>query len=161
MTDLDPTRLFTLIRLAIGTGWTWWLYRIGRKAPFDIPTNASIAHVLTHNPSAAIGRLRAEMKALDGILKLAKAGTLALAGSLDEGVPPIRIPGKRLQHLSPLDMVIPGSGEAPEGHMYGLGPISAPREHREYRRGKTETYTNLLGKSSESYRLWPNSGDFS
>lgn len=131
------------------------------RSSFDMPINAAIAHVLEHNPSTAVSRLDAEMKALNGIFKLAKEGELAMAGSLDEGVPPAQIPRKRLQHLRSLDMVIPRSEEAPEGHVYGLAPRSPPNELREYRRNETEIYTNLLVQSSEFYRHWPKTGDFS
>lgn len=154
MTDLTLGDLVPLVLIMVGGGWTAWLYRVERKAPFDMSINAAIAHVLKHNPSSAISRLDAEMKALQGILKLAKAGKLAMAGSLDEGVPPVRIPRKRMQHLTPRDMVIPRSQEAPEGHVYTLGG-PAPQEPREYSRCEVETYTNLLVKSSEFYRLWP------
>lgn len=160
------------VALAITTGCFYMAWKSHRneqfdssedveRSSFDMPINAAIAHVLKHNPSSAISRLDAEMKALNGIFKLAKEGELAMAGSLDEGVPPTQSPRKGLQHLRALDMVIPRSDEAPEGHVYGLAPRSPPKELREYRRSETEIYTNLLVRSSEFYRHWPKRGDFS
>ena len=158
-TNMPPVDVsdWVLIGLFL-VGATTWLWNRSERFGFDMPINAAIAHVLAHNPSTAIRRVDAEMKAFEGIFKEAKDGKIAIAGSPDEGVPPTRIPRCRLRRLIPRDMAIPLSEEAPEGHVYTLCGFT-PKEFREYKRSETETYTNLLVKSREFHRLWPKTGE--
>ena len=122
---------------------------------FDMRIEDAIAHILVHNPSTHTNRRLAEMNAFRGLYDLALSRTLALAGSLDEGLPPVRIPRKKLRNLAPIDQVIPASREAPEGHVYALGPATPPTEPREYKTGEIESYTNILVRSRDLYRHWP------
>ena len=120
----------------------------------DMRIEDAIAHVLVHNPSTHTSRRHAEMNAFRGIYDLALSGRIAVAGSLEEGLPPVRIPRKKLRNLVPADLVIPASREAPEGHVYTLGPATPPTELREYKRSEIESYTNVLVRSRDLYRHW-------
>ena len=123
--------------------------------PFDMSIGFAIAHVLAQNPSTSQVRLRAEMNVFRGIFNLAKSGLLDLSGSPGEGLPAKRIPPRKLKKLMPMDMVIPVSEEAPEGHVYALGSANLPEESREYAKGDVVCCTNLLVKSRELYGHWP------
>ena len=81
MPGADAASFLPLIPFAIGAGWTFWLYRVDRLAPFDTLINAAIKHILVHNPSTHQSRLHAELKVLQGILDLAKAGKMKISGS--------------------------------------------------------------------------------
>ena len=124
-----------------------FLDRRAKQARYNMPIQRAIEHILSQNPSTYESRLNAEMNAFDGIYELACSGEIRMAGALAEGVPPAPIPIPTLKELVPVDMVLPRSKEAPEGHVYALA--SKPTE------ATIRNYRNLLVVRRDLHKHWP------
>ena len=123
------------------------LWRSGLSSRFDMSIDDAILHVLGHDPSTFRSRLDPAMNAFRSIHRLAGARCIELAGSSGEGIPPRRIPAWLLLNLSPVDLVLPVSHEAPEAHVYVLASGSADNPIIGYR--------NILVSSKDLFRYWP------
>lgn len=155
---IDPWQVLLFLFVAggvLGATYPRWWPKVARKwngppvetLEYNMKLQAAIEHVLDQNPSSYVSRLNAEMNVFRGIYKLALSGEVHLWGPSSEGSPPAPIPLDTLKELMPVDVVVPRSKEAPEGHVYGLASKPSNDPLRNYR--------NLLVAPMEIYKHWP------
>ncbi len=99
----------------------------------------------------------AEMRAFRDIHKLACEGNIRISGRAFGDAYPKLISPETLRGLQPIDICVPRSCRAPEGHVFGLGPVN-PDTTREHSDGGG-VYEDLLVHSQDIYEYWPMLGD--